>query len=165
MAEPTDVRDLIATPTPKDEWEWFGHAGHFICGHMCRFHLCTRVGGYLISTVGELWFDKRSREIHAEIHDPKWFKKNCHRKGDDFDAAYMKRFGFETVGYDRLYETMVFRVGKPCTTKDCGCGLPSIDGHELDFAGYNRADEATRGHYAMCERWSDNPNPEAPDAE
>lgn len=36
-----------------NEWEWFGNAAHFICGRWCRFHLATKVGKYLISTVGE----------------------------------------------------------------------------------------------------------------
>jgi len=38
----------------QKQWKWFGYAGHFIMGHDCRFRLCTRVGGFLISTVGDL---------------------------------------------------------------------------------------------------------------
>jgi hypothetical protein len=38
----------------ESEWEWYGKPGHFIQSHLCVFHLCTRVGGYLISTVGDL---------------------------------------------------------------------------------------------------------------
>ena len=37
----------------QSEWKWYGNAGHFICGHLCRFHLTTEVGRYLVSTVGE----------------------------------------------------------------------------------------------------------------
>lgn len=137
---------------PKADWRWYGSAGHFICGHDCRFHLCTEIGEYLVSTVGELWPARAVREIHAQVHDPEWLAANQSLKGDYFDAAYMKRFGYETVGYDRKYETMVFRAGKRCEEKECGCGLPRITGHELLFDGYNRADDATRGHHAMCER-------------
>ena len=36
-----------------DKWIWMGHAGHFILGHKCRFHLSTYVNGYIVSTVGE----------------------------------------------------------------------------------------------------------------
>ena len=50
----------------KDKWVWMGHAGHFICGHDCRFHMATRVGKYLVSTVGELWPSRAVREIHAK---------------------------------------------------------------------------------------------------
>lgn len=39
---------------PESEWKWFGNAGHFICSEDCGFRLCTVVGDYIISTVGEL---------------------------------------------------------------------------------------------------------------
>ena len=141
----------------QKDWQWFGHAGHFICAHWCRFHLCTKVGDYLVSTVGEYWPERSSREIHARIHDPAWLARNQHRKGDDFDLAYMERFGFEDIGFERKYETMVFKAGKPCTSAECGCGLPKIDSSELDFGAYNDAGTATRGHLAICERWSEPP--------
>lgn len=32
--------------------KWYGYAGHLIVGKQCAYHLCTRVGKYLISTVG-----------------------------------------------------------------------------------------------------------------
>lgn len=32
--------------------KWYGFAGHFCGGHECAYHLCTRIQGYLISTVG-----------------------------------------------------------------------------------------------------------------
>lgn len=38
---------------PKDEWEWGGYPGHFIGAHDCRFRLNTRVGPWIVSTVGE----------------------------------------------------------------------------------------------------------------
>ena len=133
--------------------KWFGHAAHFIGGRNCQFHLATQVNGYLVSTVGELWWERGSREITARHQDPKWFAKNAHLKGDYFDAAYMKRFGFDTLGLDRKYETMVFKAGKPCARKDCGCGLPEIDGSELDFAGYSDAGSAARGHMELVEKW------------
>jgi len=37
----------------KSRWVWMPHAGHFILGHKCRFHLTTYVGGYIVSTIGE----------------------------------------------------------------------------------------------------------------
>lgn len=140
---------------PRSEWKWYGHAAHLIVGQSCRFHLATEVGEYLVSTVGEYWPERRSREISAEIHDPRWLAKNRHRKGDDFDWAYMKRFGYEAVGADRKYETMVFRIASHCDAKECGCGLPQpSDWSELDFDGYNGAAEARAGHLAMCEKWA-----------
>ena len=40
-------------PTPKANWKWYGYAGHFIGGSQCAYHLSTRVGKFLISTVGD----------------------------------------------------------------------------------------------------------------
>lgn len=139
---------------PVAKWKWFGHAAHLIVGHDCRFHMTTVVGKYLVSTVGEYWPPRSVREIHAKYNDPAWLDANQHLKGDYFDAAYMQRFGFETIGCDRKYETMVFLAGNPCASKSCGCGLPSISGSELDFGGYNDARSASRGHYALCAKYA-----------
>lgn len=110
-----------------------------------------------MSTVGEYWPERPVREIHAGVHDPEWLQENRHLKGDYFDAAYMERFGFEEIGVGRTYETMVFKAGDPCSSKGCGCGLPEIDGMELDFEGYNNAQDATRGHTAMCAKYANQP--------
>lgn len=139
---------------PRDTWQWFGTAGHLIVGHDCRFHLCTQVGPWLVSTVGQYWPERPVREIHAQVHAPAWLAANRHRKGDDFDRAYMQRFGYAEIGGDRTYETMVFRACKPCTAEGCACGLPEIDGSEVAAAGYNDAGSATAGHLEMCERFA-----------
>jgi hypothetical protein len=55
------------------------------------------------------------------------------------------------IGYDRLFETMVFKVDGYC---DCGCGQPMHNGREVDFAGYNDPKAATAGHMELCEKWS-----------
>ena len=136
------------------KWKWFGHAGHFICGTHCRFHLCTQVGKYLISTVGEYWPERGSREIHAKYEDPKWLSENVCRKGDDFDAAFRNRFGYLEIGCDRLYETMVFRAGTPCASKKCGCGLPEINGSDLDYAPANEAGVARANHLKLCKKFA-----------
>ena len=135
---------------PQSKWVWFGNAAHFIGGRSCRFHMATQVGDYLVSTVGQLWFDEPVRKIHAQFHDPVWFRENATKRGDDWDHAYMERFGYENIGYKRKYETMVFKAGASCTAEGCGCGLPSVAGTELDFDGYNDAKAATEGHRAMC---------------
>lgn len=38
---------------PAERWKWFGMPGHLIVGDRCVHHLCTQIGGYLISTIGE----------------------------------------------------------------------------------------------------------------
>lgn len=111
----------------RENWKWFGHAGHFICGHRCHFHLTTLVGKYLVSTVGEMPKDNRLPEDGGPWHE---------------------------IGLSRTYETMVFEAGKPCAHKGCGCGLPEISGQELDFLPYRDAASATAGHLKLCKKWS-----------
>lgn len=54
MSDPLSAEEII----PRSAWEWFGYPGHFIAADSCRFRLCTKVGRYLISTVGD-YFDSR----------------------------------------------------------------------------------------------------------
>lgn len=145
--------------TNESEWEWFGVAGHFICGYYCRFHLATKVGGYLVSTVGWYWPEQPIRLIHAEIHDPVWTRQNATLRGDAWDAAYMARFGYEEIGCDRLFETLVFVAGPPCARPGCVCGVPQIDGMELEARGYNDVAEAIQGHMELCREWAAKPAP------
>jgi hypothetical protein len=137
----------------QSQWKWYGHAGHLIVGQWCRYHLCTLVNGYLVSTVGEYWPERPVREIHAHVHDPKWLAENQHRRGGDFDSAYMKRFGFENIGCDRKYETFVFKAGEPCKSETCGCGLPEINGSELDSLSANDAKTAANNHLILCRKF------------
>lgn len=135
----------------RDTWEWYGSAGHFICAPECRFHLATKVGPWLVSTVGEYFPDAPIREIKAEVRGVV-----LEDKGDARRADYMRKIGFADVGYGRKYETMVFPVGDTrCTADDCDCGMPEVTSwSELDADGYNLRGDAQRGHYAMCEKWS-----------
>jgi len=135
----------------RSEWEWFGNAAHLIVGSHCRFHLATRVGPWLVSTVGEYVPDYAVREIMAQRRG-----FDLEGQGDAREADWLKKHGFEEIGFGRKYETMVFRWARLCDSEECGCGLPTPDDwEELDSDGYNDAASATRGHYAMCERWSE----------
>ncbi len=135
----------------RTEWKWFGSPAHFICSFDCRFHLATLVGDgeYIVSTVGEYLPDSNVRDILAESRG-----KPIEGRGDARRADWMQKFGYEEIGLDRTYETMVFKAGEVCKVEGCGCGLPSISGQELDFNGYNTAGDATKGHYALCEKWN-----------
>ena len=131
-------------------WRWFGHPGHLIVASECRFHLCTQIGDYLISTVGEWFPDEPVREIFAQSRGI-----TLTGRGDARRADYLKKVGFEPVGAERLFETMVFRtIGTVCEDPACGCGLPQIDPTELDMQGYNTAGAATIGHLDLCRKWS-----------
>jgi hypothetical protein len=37
---------------PKDEWKWYGFPGHHVLSERCAYHLQTRVGDWVVSTVG-----------------------------------------------------------------------------------------------------------------
>ena len=110
------------------EWRWYGSPGHFICAYRCRFHLCTQVGPWLVSTVGEM--------LPVGMSKP---------------TADME---YEDIGSDRRYETMVFRAGRPCIAPDCACGQPEIDGMDVEAAGYNDRAAANAGHMAMCRKYA-----------
>ena len=127
------------------------HAGHFICGNDCRFHLNTYVGKYIVSTVGELWFDQNARRIHASVFDKKWYTENINKMGDNFDAVYMKRFGYEELGIGRTYETMVFKATRDKVNTCCPWTMVS---EELDMEGYKSANDAYKGHLKLCRKWS-----------
>jgi hypothetical protein len=127
-------------PVPRSEWEWFGNAGHFICASDCRFHLCTKVGPWLVSTVGEYVPDSA---VQAAL-----------RQSRKEVGMRQPRGPFEQIGCDRTYETMVFRAGQRCAAEGCGCDLPQIVPTELAMRGYDSAGDAARGHLELCEEWA-----------
>ena len=135
----------------KKKWVWMPHPGHFIGSRDCRFHLNTYIGKYIISTVGEYWPDQMVRRIHANVYDPEWYLKNQDKKGDMFDSIFLSKFGYHDIGVDRKYETMVFKATK--SKNEC-CPYSASDWLEIDMEGYNSADDATKGHLKMCNKWS-----------
>lgn len=105
----------------------YGYAAHFICGPFCLFHIATRVGRYLVSTVGDY---RHPREYVGE------------------KAGEMKE-----IGYGRFFETFVFDLkgGKKCS---CGCGMPApASWSEIDTLAAKTADVATANHERMCAKW------------
>lgn len=129
----------------EKDWNWFGNAGHFICGRDCRFHLATQIGGFLVSTVGQYLPDSAVREIRAQSRGIK-----LEGRGDDRENDWLRKAGYEEIGLGRTFETIVFRAGRPCDSKDCACGLPEIEPTEMEFSGYNDAGAATAGHMRLC---------------
>lgn len=113
------------------EWQWFGHAGHFFCGHACRFHMCTHVGGYLVSTIGE--YVPSSQAGGRERVKNEWVE----------------------LSSGRLYETMVFHAGEPCDIEDCKCGQPTLkDATELEMFPANDAGDARANHMMLCKQYA-----------
>lgn len=123
---------------PREEWEWFGHAAHLCVGRWCRFHLATKVGPWIVSTVGEYIHPRNSGS--SERTEAEWLERNW--PGED-------------VGLNRKYETMVFEAGGPCP---CGCGMPIPNSwSEHGFEGYNDSASAREGHMRMCAEFAEAP--------
>lgn len=110
---------------PRAKWIWQGSPGHFIAAESCVFHLCTIVGPWIVSTVGE--YHPRGRGVEA-LGKP------------------------ETIGFNRLYETMVFRAAR-CADPGCDA-FHQESGTNEDFAPANTRAEATAAHMAMCTKWA-----------
>jgi len=116
--------------------------------------MATKIGKYIVSTVGEYYPDSQVRKIHAEVYDPKWFHENAHKKGDDWDYAYFKRFGYEELHLGGiLYETMTFKAIKSPKGTLC-CPYRIASGENIDTEYYKTANEAYKGHLKMCAKYA-----------
>jgi hypothetical protein len=156
----------------SSDWIWMPHAGHLCIAYMCRYHLNTYVNGYIVSTVGEylppydalrilletrirypkLSFDADGNLIRDEIPED-LREKILALKGDAFEGAYLKVFGFEELGLNRTYETMVFKAEKNEDASSQCCPWRA-SGSCLDMEGYNDAVSAYQGHIELCEKWA-----------
>lgn len=137
---------------------WMPHAGHFVCGQQCRFRLNTYVNGYIVSTVGEYMPDSTVRKIYREV-----MNITTDKKGDAEEYDFMRITGVldkdgnilgygEDIGYGRKYETMVFKAVKD--SKHLCCPWKIDSGNEVDFSGYNTAEDAYKGHMKLLKKYS-----------
>ena len=115
----------------QDKWVWYGTPGHYVCANACQFHLCTKVGKFLISTIGEKVSSESIRKILG-----------------------ISGGAYEEVGCGRLYETMVFRWKGVCTSLPCNCRLPNIIPNEIDFAPANQRGVAAKNHLKICLKYA-----------
>jgi len=129
----------------KADWVWMPHPGHFICANDCKFVLCTYVGGFIVSTVGEMLPDSQIRDIIAESRGV-----TLKGKGDYRRADFMDKVGFMEIG-SGTYETMVFKA--KASEHKC-CPWAASDFTELDCVSCNDPGEAYEGHMLLCEKWS-----------
>ena len=157
----------------KQDWVWMPHAGHFILGSHCRFRLNTYVNGYIVSTVGELWYEYDVRRLFVEgrgkypkmevgddgkVREVMEMTAEERRafldlKGDAFDDAYFQFYGYDDIGSNRKYETMVFKAKEADKGHLCCPWKPDHSSCELDFEGYNDSESAFKGHLQICEKW------------
>lgn len=130
----------------KEDWIWMPHAAHFIGANYCRFHMSTKVGKVIVSTVGEYFPDHEVREIFAKTRGIM-----LKGKGDEREYDYMRKIGYEDIGCDRKYETMVF-YADPAEHICCPWRV-RVTGGELDLLGYNDPGDAYLGHMELCRKW------------
>jgi hypothetical protein len=121
------------------------HPGHLIISFDCRFHMNTYVNGYIVSTVGEYFPCDGTREILATSRGV-----TLQGRGDERKADYMKKIGFEDLGFGRKYETMVFKAEE---SKDKCCPWTASSFEELYIKGYNDPGDAYAGHLNICEKY------------
>lgn len=134
---------------PASEWVWFGHPAHFIGGFDCRFHMATKIGNYIVSTVGEYLPEHEVREMIAHLKGVK-----LTGTGRDRLDNYLVKVGFEELAYGRKYETMVFHAKKSKSVKSYSPWVIA-DATGLEVNGYNEAADAAKGHMRMCEMVSE----------
>jgi hypothetical protein len=136
----------------RDQWVWMPHPAHLVVSSDCRFHLATWVGGHIVSTVGEYLPDEGVREIHCQVRGI-----ILEGRGDVRRADFLRKSGFIEIGHNRLYETMVFLARRRPEAEEQCCPYMCVhDGEgERDFAGYNTASDAYRGHLTLCEKWAE----------
>ncbi len=157
----------------KSDWIWMPHVGHLCVGHMCRFHLNTYVNGYIVSTVGEYFppsdllrrfieirkqYPKLGIGIDGKIQESKpltdeQLQELLDLKGDSFDAAYLHIFGYEDIGWNRKYETMVFKATAQSNSLAQCCPYEA-EGSCLEMNGYNDPKDAYEGHMELCQEWN-----------
>lgn len=90
--------------TPIKLWRsYYDHAGHFIGGSECKFHITTIVGDFYISTVGEYFPDGKTEPIgsynfyYETMVFARMKKKICHCGckipiPDDFNEKSSRRY-------------------------------------------------------------------------
>lgn len=132
----------------KDKWIWMPHPAHFICSQDCHFHMATKVGKWIISTIGELLFDMQVNEILAKHRNIQ-----LEGMGDFRRADWMRKNGWEEIGMGRTYETMVFKAEKSNEKNSC-CPYRIASGSYVDFRGYKTSEDAYQGHLELCEEYS-----------
>jgi hypothetical protein len=102
---------------PREKWKYRGMPGHFCGSRRCRFHLCTAIGNYLISSVGAYYADESGpmQMIRCDRHyETLVFKLNSDGAIEDYsevdgDSVELKP-GMDPHKADRLAEEMHDRM-------------------------------------------------------
>lgn len=87
------------------DWKWYGYAGHFIGGKKCAFHLCTRIGLYLISTVGDYCPNGKRETLGASENS--WFETfvfHCDGEKPSGDPNILDFMELDSERYEKSIE-------------------------------------------------------------
>lgn len=140
---------MTKTKNGSKDWVWMGHPAHFICAQDCRFFMSTKVGKFIVSTVGEYLPDENIREIYAQTRN-----KPLVGRGDARRVDYMKKIGFESLHLDDWkYETMVFDAVPRVEKNNCCPWKIDVQKNHAE-KWYKTAEEAHRGHYKLCNEFA-----------
>jgi hypothetical protein len=93
----------------REDWKWYGFAGHFILGDRCSYHLSTRVGNYLVSTLGALRVNSWHQEQFDAIGvDPKYFYETmvlpCDGETEEGNPNLLSRIELDCLRYEESLE-------------------------------------------------------------
>jgi hypothetical protein len=93
----------------REDWKWYGFAGHFILGDRCSYHLSTRVGNYLVSTVGALKADNwRQKKLDPVGSNRKYLYETmvfpCDGETEEGNANVLSRSELECSRYEDSLE-------------------------------------------------------------
>ena len=92
---------------PKDEWVWYGFPGHFICGSRCAYHLCTRIGDRLVSTVGTFYPNGPNKEMErVGIGDKDFYETMVFMCDGETDSGDPNITGWDKLFCEK-YETSI----------------------------------------------------------
>lgn len=47
------------------KWKWYGYPCHFVGGKNCIYHLATKVGEFLISTIGDYYIEDNRQTLRS----------------------------------------------------------------------------------------------------
>lgn len=108
----------------QSKWIWFGHAAHYICARRCRWHLCTQVGQWLVSSVGD--FRIKDDEAMSPIGLEHFFETMVFRAEPNLCTAPDCQCGMPKI----------------------------VKWQEEEVLTYQTAGEAAAGHMRLCTKWA-----------
>jgi len=106
---------------PKSEWVWYGFACHFIGSRNCEYHLGTRIGNRLISTVGAYNPHEEESYVALGLDEDSFFETMIFECGGEDEHGnpivpnwielYVERYS-ESLNAERGHRALCERVAK-----------------------------------------------------